>query len=490
MFRLLSRPWAAESFLKACVVEFLEKPNSIAKLITYRPAIKQLYEDFRKRLPDASCGKDLRYAPQRYASESVTLLRIVMSFQSILGTLSCVPDLRGSSSEEGAACLQTLQWLNTEKCLQLAMLGDAALEVQRLVEIADQNEEDIIEFPFHVQHFRQVISKLFLEGMCLQVPCLTTVMLQQLESKKTFLLPQGRAVSLGGDMEERVKSSCLRRMSTYVALTERVLKAEFPSYEIMACFKVFSVKDMARCKQMCQNGERAQAVQKLAKVIGVNADALQHQFQHHESLAIKLCHVGGLSSFEAWKQAVQKRKSNPAELIAVLARSGGWSASSSTVERGFAHAKASAGDGKSQDENLDDEHDCVVLAQDVRPKLSSNTEKVLIGDAAAIWRSVCGRARSSGQSRQKRWDAGIPRQLAYNRMVSWGSSYENVFVNDENISLSPIPPTIVEPGHIARSGRAKRAFCKRGLQSWTRLSAQIQEQSAVFQRQSLPLTRC
>ena len=291
-------------------------------------------------------------------------------------------------------------------------------------------------------------------------------------------------------MEERVKSSCLRRMSTYVAVTERVLKAEFPSYEIMACFKVFSVKDMARCKQMCQNGERAQALQKLAKVIGVNADALQHQFEHHESLAIKLCHMGGLSSFEAWKQAVQKRKSNPAELIAVLARSGGWSASSSTVERGFAHAKASAGDGKSQDENLDDEHDCVVLAQDVRPKLSSNTEKVLIGDAAAIWRSVCGRARSSGQSRQKRWDAGIPRQLAYNRMVSWGSSYENVFVNDENILLSLIPPTIVEPGHIARSGRAKRAFCKRGLQSWTRVSAQIQEQSAVFQRQSLPLTRC
>ena len=208
--RLLSRPWAAESFLKSCVVEFMEKQHSIAKLITFKLLIKQLYEDFRAKLPDAPCGKDLRYAPQRYGSESVTLLRI----------LSCVPDVRRATSEEGHASLQTLQWLDTEKCLQLGMLGDVALEVQRLVEIADQNEEDIIEFPFHLEHFRQVLSKLFVEDMCLQVPCLTTVMLEQLKARRTFVLQQGRAVSLGGDITEDIKTRCLGRMSTYVALVE------------------------------------------------------------------------------------------------------------------------------------------------------------------------------------------------------------------------------------------------------------------------------
>ncbi|CAE7835971.1 unnamed protein product [Symbiodinium necroappetens] len=112
-----------KSFLKSCVVEFMEKQHSIAKIITFKPAIKQLYEDFRAKLPDAPCGKDLRYAPQRYASESVTLLRICISFEAVLATLSCVPDVRSASSDEGAACLHTLQWLDTEKCLQLGMLG-------------------------------------------------------------------------------------------------------------------------------------------------------------------------------------------------------------------------------------------------------------------------------------------------------------------------------------------------------------------------------
>ncbi|CAE7835975.1 unnamed protein product, partial [Symbiodinium necroappetens] len=120
--------------------------------------------------------------------------------------------------------------------------------------------------------------------------------------------------------------------------------------------------------------------------------------------------MGGLSSFEAWKQAVQKKRGGrPEALIAVLARSAGWSASSSTVERGFAHAKALKGDGKSQDNNLEDEQDCLVIAQDVRPGLSDPAEKSLLQSAAAVWRSSCGRTRSSGESRQKRWDAGIAR---------------------------------------------------------------------------------
>ena len=95
---------------------------------------------------------------------------------------------------------------------------------------------------------------------------------------------------------------------------------------------------------MLQNGQRSKALQKLAAVVGVDADQLQHEFQHHEALALKLSHMGGLSSFEAWKQAVQKQRGGrPEALLAVLARSAGWSASSSTVERGFAHAKALKG---------------------------------------------------------------------------------------------------------------------------------------------------
>ena len=241
----------------------MEKQHSIAKLITFKLLIKQLYEDFRAKLPDAPCGKDLRYAPQRYGSESVTLLRI----------LSCVPDVRRATSEEGHASLQTLQWLDTEKCLQLGMLGDVALEVQRLVEIADQNEEDIIEFPFHLEHFRQVLSKLFVEDMCLQVPCLTTVMLEQLKARRTFVLQQGRAVSLGGDITEDIKDQMSRTNVHLCGLGRE------PSHEIMACFKVFSVS-ASRCCRTGNARRRCRSWQPLSGSMQINYSTSSNIMKH------------------------------------------------------------------------------------------------------------------------------------------------------------------------------------------------------------------
>ncbi|CAE7443265.1 unnamed protein product [Symbiodinium microadriaticum] len=155
--------------------------------------------------------------------------------------------------------------------------------------------------------------------------------------------------------------------------------------------------------------------------------------------------MGGLSSFEAWKQAVQKKRGDrPEALIAVLARTAGWSASSSTVERGFARAKALKGDGKSQDNNLEDEQDCLVIAQDVQPGLSDPAEKSLLQSAAAVWGSNCGRTRLSGESRQQRWDAGIARPHRTKQASETESGFKQARAAIVDQAASS------EPGSIAR----------------------------------------
>eukprot|EP00439_Symbiodinium_sp_Y106_P055562 s1109_g7.t1 len=87
------------------------------------------------------------------------------------------------------------------------------------------------------------------------------------------------------------------------------------------------------------------------------------------------------------------------------------------LDRTSSHDQAGA-DGKSQDNNLEDEQDCVVIAQDVRPGLSESAEKSLLQSAAAVWRSNCGRTRSSGESRQQRWDAGMARTAIVDQAAS------------------------------------------------------------------------
>ena len=253
---MLSRPWAADPELKQVIEEFIEKPHSVARLIANSHVVKDLYSDFRKKsqekVPIAKSIRDLAFAPQRYSSESKVLARLVLTWDAILGVLTALPDMRGRTSAEGAACLATLQWLNPEKALLLSMLADAALELHRVVRAFDTNVCDESELPYELDRYRAVIRKLFVEGNCLHVG-LTKIMLQHL-SEQRLLVSQGFRANLGGAaaVTEDLKRQCLKRMSAYVVVAESVLEGEFPhsnSFLLCGCFP-FQMKHA--CKSNCK----------------------------------------------------------------------------------------------------------------------------------------------------------------------------------------------------------------------------------------------
>ena len=239
---MLSRPWAADPQLKEVIEEFVEKPHSVARLINNSHVFKDLYSDFRQKshekVPIAKSIRDLAFAPQRYSSESKVLARLVLTWDAVLGVLTAVPDMRGRTSAEGAACLATLQFLTPEKALLLSMLADAALELHRVVRAFDTDVCDESELPYELDRYRGVIRKLFVEGACLHVG-LTKIMLQHL-SEQRLLISQGFRAKLGGAdaVTEELKRQCLKRMSAYVAVAESVLEGEFPHFQLVSSLRV------------------------------------------------------------------------------------------------------------------------------------------------------------------------------------------------------------------------------------------------------------
>ena len=407
---MLSRPWAADPELKQVIEEFIEKPHSVARLIANSHVVKDLYSDFRKKsqekVPIAKSIRDLAFAPQRYSSESKVLARLVLTWDAILGVLTALPDMRGRTSAEGAACLATLQWLNPEKALLLSMLADAALELHRVVRAFDTNVCDESELPYELDRYRAVIRKLFVEGNCLHVG-LTKIMLQHL-SEQRLLMSQGFRANLGGAaaVTEDLKRQCLKRMSAYVVVAESVLEGEFPHFQLVSSLRVFSLSDETRLQKQLQSGERNNCLEKLARAIGVEAESLKYEFEHFLPIAIKFARIEGLENFQAWKKAVlstqKNRMAHPAEaLIPTLARLACWSCSSSGVERGFAAAQNVKQLGQSQDENTNLEEVLLILQQDVfTSDFGDAAEKNLIAGAKKIWTLNCSRVRASGSEKR------------------------------------------------------------------------------------------
>ena len=410
------RPWKADPVISLIMHQFIEKTNSPAKFITYFPNLQQIYEDLRQRsTEDVKLSKHVHsfaYAPQRYASESQTLCRLVLTIDAVIGMLATVQETRKGCAE-AAAAVETLASITTERLLLLSMLGDAALEQYRMVAFLDRSDLDEAEIPERFLFYHEKLDCMFRKQQILHTAGLTSLMLTKLKEPRSVMLANGQSVNWGGPcaVTPEMLEQCLARMSAYCVLSHKTWQAEFPSFELMANFHCFSCSTKtAASATSIQNG----MLQQLAKIIGVHGPTLQAEYHDLRPVAIKYAKQASLTNYEAWKRAIEitqrQRDNHPVEaLVPVLARYGCWCSSSSNVERGFSIAKQSRNVGCSQDEHIAREEDLLILNQDVIPQLTEQSQKDLCQQAARLWRECCKRVRASGVTqRGDRWDRGIP----------------------------------------------------------------------------------
>jgi len=171
--RVLQRPQSADAFLKDVHDNFVASSESIAQKIHNSHVFRSLFEkcvqkQTREDIPSGVNIKALKAAKHRHESFTTPHCRIVIHIDAVLATAVQISISRQAKSE-GTAALKFLDWVDEEKYLTLAMLGDASDEGLSLLRFTDSERMDTAEAQEEVQGYEERMNALFLQFQCQHV---------------------------------------------------------------------------------------------------------------------------------------------------------------------------------------------------------------------------------------------------------------------------------------------------------------------------------
>ena len=149
------------------------------------------------------------------------------------------------SDDSGKRSKEWLQWIDEERCIQAAMLADAADESLMLSRLMDAEAVDPAVLTRELHHYRQVIDALYgPEAKVLDTFGFTKCMLDELKQPMVWAV-SGKLRSLGGGSLDVVVQKCLTRMRLWQQkLMPAVIEAEFPDYEIQQVFDLAQMSSL------------------------------------------------------------------------------------------------------------------------------------------------------------------------------------------------------------------------------------------------------
>ena len=115
---------------------------------------------------------------------------MAIAFDALLQAASRIGHAR-KTEDAGKQCSAFLQWVTTEKALQMAMLADAADQCLTLVRQNDVERPDPAQHAAFVNAFVLEGTRLWLESHCWSSGC-TRDMLRLLARSRTFLIAWGQ----------------------------------------------------------------------------------------------------------------------------------------------------------------------------------------------------------------------------------------------------------------------------------------------------------
>ena len=201
-----------------------------------------------------------------------------------------------------------------EMLLQVGMIGDFIMEVNRVVRQCDADDLDEAELPSILGDCEQILHHMFVEGQCMHCPCLTTSMVSMLSDPHTYIV-DGHPKTIGSSsgVPADVVTRCMTRMAAMTGLASTVIKAEFPDLELLASFKAFNLGSKAMSAMKTVPKECGILLDRLACALQLDKLELRAQFLRFQPLACNAFKLGGYTLFEAWRHAIlptQKRMSS------------------------------------------------------------------------------------------------------------------------------------------------------------------------------------
>ena len=171
----------------------------------------------------------LRAAPHRFDSYTKPLGRTCIYIKPLIQTM-----LHNSkrTDDSGKVSKEWLQWIDEERCIQAAMLADAADESLVLTRLMDSEDVDPAALHRELQHYIKVIEALFgVVSKVVETFGYTTHVLHQLKHPMVWAV-SGQLKTLGGCSLDDITQRCLMRMRIWQSRTmPAIIGAEFPGYE-------------------------------------------------------------------------------------------------------------------------------------------------------------------------------------------------------------------------------------------------------------------
>jgi len=234
-----------------------------------------------------------------------------------------------------------------------------------------------------------------------------------MEPRSLFYNGEVRILGGSDSISPEVLNRCMTRMSNWVHLSTCVLRSEFPNFEILQAFGIFTLREAkVKCRVDGQQGRQVcDWAGRISNLFGLNKEHFIAEYEDHKPMAQRFYDNGGVTTMQAWALAVQGtqkskrcREIHPATaLIPALARFGAYGGSTSGVERLFAATHRASGLYRADlsEDVIDDE---LHLLCDMDDKENDG----LALDAQRVWATFYGKARETAQ-RAPRIDAGIPK---------------------------------------------------------------------------------
>ena len=340
--RLLTRGLKAVHEFDTLVSMYVHDRHSIVQRIHNSDTFKAEYKHNVHAL-DGPFNKssNLSAAKHRFESYAKPLQQFVMTLPAILATAQKM-SLERKEEPEGKDADNFLASISTEHVTMLGCITDCAHEVLWLTRLHDEDHHDLSGLVHEVQVFRKKVDVLCSDGFNTEGTYMKSVV-DFLEKQQTTFEVRGgmvvRAIGGKGSVTVEMKERCLGHLRTWRGMSDAILTAEFPDFELIQAFHIFDLPLSSTGKLARLNMTPAfeNYCQRLAAAFHVDCAQLKMQIAFFRDSAFFLKRDLSLCSADAWCMTVKRRCAGARykELQQVLTRYLGWGISTSPVERDF-----------------------------------------------------------------------------------------------------------------------------------------------------------
>ena len=234
--RIISRPWNADPYLRDVALMMAQGRCSVAKLVQNSTETSRKFAEHVKSSQSSvitTAIKNMRAASHRFESWQKPLGRTALFMHASIKTAMYVAN-RPAKDENTDKAKAWLAWVNSERCLMLAMMADVADEGMCLTRLLDSEDVDTACLNSEVLLFIRKVEALFGENeRCLTIFGYTSVMMNLLNEYVVWHVnDDSRSIGFEHGVPRDIVNRCMDRMRSYVVLAHAALSAEFPSFEM------------------------------------------------------------------------------------------------------------------------------------------------------------------------------------------------------------------------------------------------------------------